>query len=84
MAKRTKIGPKGQIVIPKAIRDKLSIKEYSEVLIDLRGKEVIISRLAPISASYTDFFISTYAKKLKRKVDLKRVLDDEYGGILLH
>lgn len=84
MAKRTKIGPKGQIVIPKAIRDKLSIKEYSEVLIDLRGKEVIISRLAPISVSFTDFFISTYAKKLKRKVDHKRVLDDEYGGILLH
>ena len=84
MAKRTKIGAKGQIVIPKAIRDKLSIKEYSEVLIDLRSKEVIISRLAPISVSFTDFFISTYVKKLKRKVDLKRVLDDEYGGILLH
>ena len=32
-----KIGPKGQIVIPKDSRDKLGMKESSEVLVDLRG-----------------------------------------------
>jgi len=68
-----KIGPKGQIVIPKDIRDKLGMKEFSEVLVDLRGNEVLISRSAPISVSYTDFFTSTYAKKLTQKVDIKKV-----------
>ena len=73
-----KIGPKGQIVIPKYIRDKLGMKEFSEVLVDLRGNEVVISRSAPISVSYMDFFTSTYAKKLTQKVDLKKILDEEY------
>ena len=78
MARRMKVGPKGQIVIPKDIRDKLGIKEFSEVLIDLIGTEVVISRSAPTSVSYTDFFTTTYAKKLKQKVGLKKVLDEEY------
>ncbi|EQB66057.1 MAG: hypothetical protein AMDU3_IPLC00001G0223 [Thermoplasmatales archaeon I-plasma] len=78
MARRMKVGPKGQIVIPKDIRDKLGIKEFSEVLIVLRGTEVVISRSAPTSVSHTDFFTTTYAKKLKQKVDLKKVLDEEY------
>ncbi len=78
-----KIGPKGQIVIPKDIRDKLGIKEFSEVLVDLRGSEVVISRSAPLSVSYTDFFTSTYAKKLKQKVDIKKILDEEYERNLL-
>jgi AbrB family looped-hinge helix DNA binding protein len=83
MEKRMKIGPKGQIVIPKDIRDKLGIKEFSEVLVDLRGSEVVISRSAPLSVSYTDFFTSTYAKKLKQKVDIKKILDEEYERNLL-
>ncbi|MCL4333845.1 MAG: AbrB/MazE/SpoVT family DNA-binding domain-containing protein [Candidatus Thermoplasmatota archaeon] len=78
-----KIGPKGQIVIPKDIRDKLGIKEFSEVLVDLRDNEVVIRRAAPLSVSYVDFFTSTYAKKLKQKVDIKRVLDEEYERNLL-
>lgn len=78
-----KIGPKGQIVIPKDIRDKLGIKEFSEVLVDLRGSEVVISRSAPLSVSYTDFFTSTYAKKLKQRVDIKKILDEEYERNLL-
>ena len=73
-----KIGPKGQIVIPKDIRDKLGMKEFSEVLVDLRGNEVVISKSASISISYTDYFTSTYAKKLTQKVDLRKVLDEEY------
>ena len=51
MARRMKVGPKGQIVIPKDIRDKLGIKEFSEVLIDLRGTEVVVSRSAQTSVS---------------------------------
>ena len=34
MEKKTTVGPKGQIFIPKDIRDKIGIKEYSEVIVD--------------------------------------------------
>ena len=83
MERRVKIGPKGRIVIPKDIRDKLGIKEFSEVLVDVRDGEVVIRQTAPLSVSYADFFTSTYAKKLKQKVDIKRILDEEYEKNLL-
>lgn len=84
MERRMKIGPKGQIVIPKEIRDKLGIKEFSEVLVDLRDDGVVIRRSSPESVSYTDFFTTTYVKKLKQKVDLKKILDEEYERNILH
>ena len=43
------VGPKGQIVIPKDIRDKIGIKEYSEVIVDTVGDTVIIKKLKPAS-----------------------------------
>jgi AbrB family looped-hinge helix DNA binding protein len=83
MRKRVKIGPKGQIVIPRDFRDKLGIKAFCEVLMDLRGTEVVIRQSAPLSVPYADFFISTYAKKLRQKVDIKKILDEEYERNLL-
>lgn len=78
-----KVGPKGQIVIPKEIRDKLGMKEFSEVLVDLKGEQVVISKAGPQSISYTEFFVSTYGRKLKQKVDLGKIMDEEYERNLL-
>jgi AbrB family looped-hinge helix DNA binding protein len=41
MEKKTTVGPKGQVVIPKDIRDKIGIKEYSEVIVDIMDDSVI-------------------------------------------
>ena len=49
MEKKTKVGPKGQVVIPKDIRDKIGIKEYSEVIVDILDDSVIIKKLKPES-----------------------------------
>ncbi|MHB8360491.1 MAG: AbrB/MazE/SpoVT family DNA-binding domain-containing protein [Thermoplasmataceae archaeon] len=84
MEKKMTLGPKGQVVIPKKFRDILGIKEYSEVLVDLKGDEIVISKVNQQSVSYTDFFISTYAKKLCKKVDLKKIMDEEYERNILH
>ena len=84
MVKKMIIGPKGQIVIPKEIREKLGIKEYSEVLVDVKGNAVIINKVTPESVSYTDFYASTYAKKLNQKVDLDKIKDEEYEKHILH
>ncbi len=40
MKNRRTIGPKGQVVIPKEIRDKLGLREGVEVIVELRGDEI--------------------------------------------
>ena len=65
MEKKTTVGPKGEVVIPKEIREKIGIEEYSEVIVDILDDSVIIRKIKPESVSYVDFHSSTYSKKLK-------------------
>lgn len=37
-----KVGPKGQVVLPKAIRDRLGIRPGDEVTVDERGEDIVI------------------------------------------
>jgi AbrB family looped-hinge helix DNA binding protein len=39
-----KVGPKGQVVLPKAVRDRLGIQPGDEVLVEDDGEEVRIRR----------------------------------------
>jgi antitoxin PrlF len=39
-----RVGPKGQVVIPKAIRDELGIEPGDEVVFELDGKDVRVRR----------------------------------------
>ncbi len=39
---RLRVGPKGQIVLPKMVRDKLSIKPRSYVIADLKEDELTL------------------------------------------
>jgi AbrB family looped-hinge helix DNA binding protein len=41
---RLKVGPKGQIVIPKILREKYGIKENGYVLVDVREGGLAITR----------------------------------------
>jgi len=73
---RKKIGPKGQILIPKPIRDALGLHPGVEVLIEVRGDEVIITK-PKIEGSYTEYYISTRSPKLKKPVDVKKIILEE-------
>ncbi|MCP8308550.1 MAG: AbrB/MazE/SpoVT family DNA-binding domain-containing protein [archaeon] len=42
---KSKVGPKGQAVIPKEIRDMLGIKPGSEVIFEVKGDEVVVKPL---------------------------------------
>jgi AbrB family looped-hinge helix DNA binding protein len=42
---RLKIGPKGQIIIPKILREKYGIRENSYVLVDVREDGIIIKKM---------------------------------------
>jgi AbrB family looped-hinge helix DNA binding protein len=84
MEKKMTVGPKGQIVIPKDIRDKIGIKEYSEVIVDTVGDSVIIKKLKPASVTYVDYYCATYSKKLNKRVDIKKLTEEQYERNILH
>ena len=84
MEKKTTVGPKGQVVIPKEIRDKIGIKEYSEVIVNIIDDAVIIKKLKPESVTYVDYYCTTYSKKLTKKIDIKKITEEQYERNFLH
>ncbi len=42
---RLKVGPKGQIIIPKILREKYNIRENSYVLVDVREDGILIKKM---------------------------------------
>jgi AbrB family looped-hinge helix DNA binding protein len=70
------VGPKGQIVIPKRIRNALGLKPGVDVTIELRGDEIVISK-PKIEGSYTEYYTSTQSAKLKEPVDIKKIITEE-------
>ena len=73
---RKNVGQKGQVVIPKRLRDAIGLKPGVEVILEIRGNEIIISK-PKIEGSYTEYYTSTYASKLKNTVNLKEIMDKE-------
>lgn len=64
-----RVGPKGQVVIPKAIRDELGIAPGDEVDVERRGTEAVIRRHR-VSA----------AERRERISGLRGLLADLAGG----
>lgn len=72
---RRKVGPKGQVVIPKDIRIMLGISEGSEILFEVQNEQVIIKREPEIQEFLEDFYTSPH--KLKKEINLKEILDTQ-------
>ena len=77
MKNRMKVGEKGQVVIPKALREQAGIREGTEVTVELRDGAVTIRRVGPPTESYVEYFASTYSKKLDHEVKVKKLLEEE-------
>ena len=75
MSIRRKVGPKGQIVIPKVFRETLGIKPGDEVLMEIGEKELRI-RPEVKPEKFIEEFCSAGGKKLTRKIDLEKVLEE--------
>ncbi|MHA1699334.1 MAG: AbrB/MazE/SpoVT family DNA-binding domain-containing protein [Promethearchaeota archaeon] len=70
------MGPKGQIVMPKDIRDFLNIQPGDEIIIEVMDNEV---RLKPVENG--DVFLSNFIqtpKKFGKKIDIERLLVKKY------
>ena len=88
MAKlRLKVGPKGQIIIPKILREKYRIRENDYVFIELRDDELVITRAPSIDETLE--WIRLRRKRLKARqavlgelseVDLEEEFDKNICG----
>jgi len=74
---KRRLGPKGQIVIPKEIRDSLGLKEGTSMVFSVEG-DAVRMRQEPTPDDMLRRFLTVKGKKLRRKVDWKAVLDEEY------
>lgn len=73
--KRT-VGSKGQVVIPKDIREEFNIKPNTKVAFSIEGNRIILE-VEKDPENFVKSFCTT-GKKLKRKIDIKRVLRERY------
>jgi len=62
---RLKVGPKGQIIIPKILREKYRIRENGYVFIELRDDELVITRAPSIDETLE--WIRLRRKRLKAR-----------------
>jgi AbrB family looped-hinge helix DNA binding protein len=81
---RLKVGPKGQIIIPKILREKYGIRENDYVFIELRDNELVITRAPSIDETLE--WIRLRRKRLKARqsslgelseVDLEEEFDED-------
>ncbi|ADC65940.1 transcriptional regulator, AbrB family [Ferroglobus placidus DSM 10642] len=79
MVRTRVVGKKGQVTIPKEIRDKLGLKEGEKVVFEIRGDEVII-KPEKKGKDYVDELSNIVKNKLEapEPEKLKRLL---YGEI---
>lgn len=77
MRLKAKIGPKGQVVIPKEIRELLGLKPGDEVIFETRSEGFFI-RPAETGSTVDDLVkIIPKEEKLKEDIDIKRLILSE-------
>lgn len=70
------MGLKGRIVIPKIVRESLGIKPGDDVVMEVKEKELLIKRgVSP--EKFVNDFCAVAKRKLTRKIDLERILEEE-------
>ena len=74
---KRKLGTRGQVVIPKEIREKLSLTEGSALNFELTGDTILV-RPEPSPEEVVERFLSVKGKKLRKLADWKSILDEEY------
>jgi hypothetical protein len=58
------------------MREALGLKPGVEVTLELRDKEIVIKK-PEVNGSYAEYFMTTSAPKLKKWVDIKKLLEEE-------
>jgi len=69
-----KVSPKGQIVIPKAIRRRLGFSGGERLLVMSRGEEILIKKLEKLSIEEIGEKIEVIAKE--KGIDVDKLIDE--------
>lgn len=73
---RREIGEKGQVVIPKDIREFLGLKEREEIVFEVRGEEVVLKKKRDPKEILKEFLD---VPKIKRgKKTIKEMILEQY------
>ena len=77
MRLKSKVGPKGQAVIPKEVRDILGIAPGDEVLFEIADKEAKIKPVKERSSVSELISIVPRKSKLSKDIDVKKLILSE-------
>lgn len=75
---RREIGEKGQVVIPKDIREYLGLRKGERVIFEIVGKEVKISQERSAEEIVEDFVNIPKLKKRLNVKEMKKILEEQY------
>ena len=69
-----KISPKGQIVIPKCVREKFGLQTGEKLLVVSRGGEILLRKTKKLSID--DLAETLEAQALKQNMDVDEIIDE--------
>jgi AbrB family looped-hinge helix DNA binding protein len=76
---RREIGEKGQVVIPKDIRNYLGLNIGANIIFEIKGKEIVIKKEEEPDMIVEDFFNTPKIKEKVTVKELKKVYGEQYG-----
>ncbi len=73
------VGEKGQIVIPKPIRDKFHLRPFTMLVFDVEEERIILKKKEDALAIFEDY-VSAFKgkKKLPKKIDWNKLYYSQY------
>lgn len=73
---KRRIGPKGQVVIPKDIRDVLGVEPGSEVVFEVKDEGAIV-RPSRSPSQLVEDYLTILIPKLKSKIQVEALVEEE-------
>ena len=70
----TKVSSKGQVVIPKEIRDRLEILPGEKIIVMTRGEEIVLRKARKLSLEELSEKIASVTEK--KKVNVDKLVDE--------
>jgi AbrB family looped-hinge helix DNA binding protein len=70
----TKVSSKGQVVIPKEIREKLGILPGEKIIVMTRDEEIVLKKARRLSLEELSGKIADVAEK--KKIDVEKLIDE--------